>query len=117
MMLIFLKQMMNCCNGEVDYWDSSLTTPLLLATNSRFVALLHPKTALLCAFVYSLMDMSRYFTYASWDLRVALDLNIFSIKYPVGHPNNKRDSKGYYVNGLNNEMVRKSAQLETGQEV
>ncbi|CAG2123061.1 unnamed protein product, partial [Medioppia subpectinata] len=72
--------MMNCCNGTMDYWDSCLTTPLLLATNSRYLVLLHPKTALLCAFVYSLMDVSRYFTYASWDLRVALDVNIFSIK-------------------------------------
>ena len=99
--------MMNCCNGDVDYWDSSLTTPLLLATNTRFIALLHPKTALLCAFVYSLMDLSRYFTYCSWDLRVALDLWIFSIKYPVGHPKNKRSLLGYYVNGLNNDSVLK----------
>jgi len=97
--------MMNCCNGTMDYWDSSLTTPLLLATNTRFVALLHPKTALLCAFVYSLMDVSRYFTYASWDLKLALDVNVFSVKYPVGHPNNRRDSGGYYVNGVNNDEI------------
>ena len=100
--------MMNCCKGDADYWDSCLTTPLLLATNTRFIALLHPKTALLCAFLYSLMDLSKYFTYCSWDLRFALDLNIFSIKYPVGHPNNKREAKGYYINGLNNDIVLKA---------
>ncbi len=97
--------MMNCCNGEVEIWDTSLIAPLLLTTNSRYLSLLHPKTALLCAFVYSLMDILRYFTYASWDLRVALDLWIFSIKYPVGHPKNRKDCGGSYINGLNNDKI------------
>lgn len=101
--------MMNCCHGDMEIWDTSLIAPLLLATNSRHLTLLHPKTALLCALVYSVMDFARYFTYASWDLRVALNVWIFSIKYPPGHPKNRRECAGYYVNGLNNEMVLKNS--------
>jgi hypothetical protein len=53
------------------------------------------------------MDLARYFTYASWDLRVALDVSIFTLKYPVGHPKNRRDAGGVYANGLNNETLVK----------
>lgn len=61
--------------------------------------------------VYSVMDFARYFTYASWDLRDALDLWIFSLKYPEGDPRRKGGQNGLYLNGLNNkELLRKVRQ-------
>ena len=80
--------MVNISKGEMEPLDSSLVVPVLLVANSCF-SLLHPYTALLCGLVYSIMDALRYFTYSSWDLRLALDVNIFSIKYPVGHAKNR----------------------------
>lgn len=80
--------MVNISRGDMEVLDSSLVVPILLAANSMF-HLLNPYTALLCGLVYSIMDSLRYFTYSSWDLRVALDANIFTIKYPVGHPKNR----------------------------
>lgn len=106
--------MMNCCHGDMELWDSSLIAPFLLALNllaSYYV--LHPKTALLCALCYSVMDFAHYFTYASWDLRVALDVNIFSIKYPPGDSRNRRECLGYYTNGINNDTVLKVKQQDS----
>lgn len=55
------------------------------------------------------MDLARYFTYISWDMREALDVWIFSIKYPPGHPKfHKNKNQGIYVNGLNNNEVLSS---------
>lgn len=56
------------------------------------------------------MDLARYFTYISWDMREVLDVWIFSLKYPPGHPKfQKNENKGIYINGLNNNEVLSSA--------
>jgi hypothetical protein len=96
--------MVNISKGDMDIVDSSLAVPLLLAINSVF-PLVSPYTSLLCGLVYAIMDALRLFTYASWDLRVALDCNIFSIKYPVGHPKSRAGDNGFYINGLNTGKV------------
>lgn len=96
--------MMNISHGEMDFADSSLVVPFLLAANSMF-PLLKPETALLCGLIYNIMDSLRFFTYSSWDLREALDVNIFTIKYPVGHPKNRCGDNGFYLNGLNTPKV------------
>lgn len=56
------------------------------------------------------MDLARYFTYISWDMRDALDVWIFSLKYLPGHPKfHKNANHGVYINGLNNNEVLSSA--------
>lgn len=98
--------MMNISHGDMAAIDSSLVVPMALAFNGVLnSSLINQDTALLCGLVYSMMDAARYFTYSSWDLRVALDANIFSIKYEPGHPKNRAGDNGFYINGLNNEKV------------
>lgn len=100
--------MMNISRGNMFAFDTSLVVPLLLALNSVMPRpLITEYTGLLCGLVYAIMDALRYFTYSSWDLRVALDANIFSIKYPAGHAKNRAGDNGFYINGLNNEKVLK----------
>ncbi|XP_035230368.1 cholinephosphotransferase 1-like [Stegodyphus dumicola] len=101
----------NVTYADMDLWDSSLVAPLLLCLNTYLpsVYMLPPSTALLCGLVYNLMDVARYFTYISWDLREALDVWIFSLKYPPGHPKFRRSNQGVYVNGLNNNEVLSSS--------
>lgn len=96
--------MMNISHGDMDFADSSLVVPFMLAANILF-PLLNPETALICGLIYSMMDSLRFFTYSSWDLRQALDVNIFTIKYPVGHPKNRSGDNGFYLNGLNTDKV------------
>ena len=101
--------MANISKGEMEMLDSSMAVPFLLAVNSVF-PLISSYTALLCALVYCVMDALRFFTYSSWDLRTALDVNTFSIKYPLGHEKNRGGDNGFYINGLNNEKVLKEWQ-------
>lgn len=96
--------MMNISRGDCNLLDSSMVVPALLLCNV-ITQLVGPYTALLCGLVYSIMDALRYFTYSSWDLRVALDANIFTVKYPIGHVKNRAGDNGFYVNGLNNDKV------------
>lgn len=96
--------MVNISKGYMDPIDTSLAVPLLIAVNSVF-PLVCSYTALLCGLVYAMMDSLRFFTYCSWDLKVALDANIFTIKYPLGHPKNRAGDNGFYINGLNTEKV------------
>uniref|UniRef100_A0A1E1X7Y2 Putative sn-12-diacylglycerol ethanolamine-and cholinephosphotransferase n=1 Tax=Amblyomma aureolatum TaxID=187763 RepID=A0A1E1X7Y2_9ACAR len=100
--------------GELDLWDSSLVAPLFLCLNALLSATplsLPISSALMCSMVYSMMDFARYFTYASWDMRDALDIWIFSLKYPVGDPRRRSGQDGVYLTGLNNEELIKKARL------
>uniref|UniRef100_A0A090XCN7 Putative conserved plasma membrane protein n=1 Tax=Ixodes ricinus TaxID=34613 RepID=A0A090XCN7_IXORI len=88
--------------GEVDLWDSSLVAPLFLCLHLLLSATsmsLPVSSALMGSIVYSVMDFARFFTYASWDIRDALDVWIFSVKYPVGDPRCKNGNNGLYLNG------------------
>uniref|UniRef100_A0A1E1XMC4 Putative sn-12-diacylglycerol ethanolamine-and cholinephosphotransferase n=1 Tax=Amblyomma sculptum TaxID=1581419 RepID=A0A1E1XMC4_AMBSC len=98
--------------GELDLWDSSLVAPLFLCLNALLSATplsLPISSALMCSMVYSMMDFARYFTYASWDMRDALDVWIFSLKYPAGDPRRRSGQDGVYLTGLNNEELIKKA--------
>ncbi|KAH8026145.1 hypothetical protein HPB51_016456 [Rhipicephalus microplus] len=101
--------------GELDLWDSSLVAPLFLCLNALLNATplsLPISSALMCAMVYSVMDFTRYFTYASWDMRDALDVWIFSLKYPVGDPRCRNGNNGVYLTGLNNEELLEKTRTE-----
>ncbi|XP_022235329.1 uncharacterized protein LOC106475534 isoform X2 [Limulus polyphemus] len=101
----------NVSKSDMDFWDSSLVGPILLCLNI-FLRFVEPHTALLCALVYNAIDFVRYFTYASWDLRDALDVWIFNLKYPPGHPLCRNGNLGFYVNGLNNEELKEKCKME-----
>lgn len=104
----------NVTYADMDFWDGSLVAPFLLCLNTYLPSpyMLPPATALLCGLVYNMMDVARYFTYVSWDLREALDAYIFTLKYKPGHPKfHSKGSQGIYVNGLNNNEVLASAKL------
>lgn len=110
--LIVALVMTSVSYGDADLWDSSLVAPLFLCLNmwlSSIPVSLPTQSALLCSMVYSIMDFARYFTYATWDLRDALDLWIFALKYPEGDPRRRAGQYGIYVNGLNNEDELKKA--------
>lgn len=92
--------------------NSSLIAPSLLTINclvSHFYGdfFMNGYTALLCSLIWTIMDCLRYFTYAAWDLKFALDANVFSVKYPVGHPKNRAGVPGcgFYYNGTNLDEV------------
>ncbi|GFT31883.1 hypothetical protein NPIL_208611 [Nephila pilipes] len=104
----------NVTYADMDIWDSCLVAPFLLCLNTYLPSpyMLPSTTALLCGLVYNMMDVARYFTYVSWDLREALDAYIFTLKYKPGHPKfHSKGSQGIYVNGLNNNEVLASAKL------
>lgn len=103
--LVINLVMQNVSRGETEKWDLCLAAPLLLTLN-QLVGLIHPYTALLCASIYSIMDFLRFFTYACWDLKAALDVHILSVRYPLGHPKSRGGNEGFYINGFNNEAIR-----------
>lgn len=96
---------MNVSRGEFEKFNTSLIAPSLLTINcliSHFYGdfFMNGYTALLCSLIWTIMDCARYFTYAFWDLRLALNANVFSVKYPVGHPKNRAGGGfGFYFNG------------------
>lgn len=98
----------NVTQADMDIWDGCIFASLLLCMNNYLPesCMIPPSTALLCGLVYNLMDVARYFTYISWDMREALDVWIFGLKYPPGHPKfHKNENQGVYINGLNNNEV------------
>lgn len=104
---------MNVSRGKFDKMNSSLIAPSLLTINclvSHFYGdfFMNGYTALLCSLIFTIMDCLRYFTYAAWDLKFALDANVFSVKYPVGHRKNHagKPGCGFYYNGTNMEEVK-----------
>ncbi|GIY26899.1 hypothetical protein CEXT_766531 [Caerostris extrusa] len=106
----------NVTYADMDIWDSSLVAPFLLCLNTYLPSayMLPSSTALLCGLVYNMMDVARYFTYISWDLKEALDAYIFTLKYQPGHPKfNIKHSQGVYVNGLNNNEILANATKST----
>uniref|UniRef100_A0A090XDM1 Putative conserved plasma membrane protein n=1 Tax=Ixodes ricinus TaxID=34613 RepID=A0A090XDM1_IXORI len=91
--------------GEVDLWDSSLVAPLSLCLHLLLSATsmsLPVSSALMGSMVYSVMDFARFFTYASWDIRDALDVWIFPVKHPVGDPRCKNGNNGLYLERTRN---------------
>jgi hypothetical protein len=91
--------------------DTSLVVPALCALSTALLnpkGAISPQTVLGLALVLSIMDFWRYFILCSWDMREALDVYIFSLKYPKSHPKNRAGVNGFYVHGLNNSEVKKS---------
>lgn len=112
--LIITLVLVNVSRGEFELMNTSLIAPCLLTINCLISHLygdffMNCYTALLCSLVWTMMDCLRYFTYAFWDLKFALDANVFSIKYPVGHPRNHAPPAtgglGFYFNGTNKDEV------------
>jgi len=111
--LIINLVLVNASKGEFEKMNTSLIAPSLLTINCLISSvygdfLMNCYTALLCSLIWTVMDCTRYLTYIIWDLKFALDANVFSIKYPVGHPKNhggKDSSFGFYFNGTNEEEV------------
>jgi len=87
--------------------DAVLLVPLLLVLNNTFTAtpLITPTKALLCALICNTIELIRYFTCVSWDMRLALGVDIFQVRYPPEHEKSRRHCGGYYINGLNNRQV------------
>ena len=110
--LIITLVLVNVSRGEFDKINSSLIAPVLLTINC-FIQYFYGDffmncyTALLCSFIWTTTDCLRYFTYTLWDISYALDANVFSIKYPVGHVKNKAGDTGlgFYFNGTNEKEV------------
>lgn len=96
--------MKNVSHGIMELTDTSLIGPALIALNAM-IPLMRISTALTCGLFLVATDITRYFTYASWDLKVALGLNIFTLKYPPGHTKCRNGNYGFYINGLNNEEI------------
>lgn len=109
--LIITLVLVNVSKGEFEKMNTSLIAPSLLTINcliSYFYGdfFMNCYTALLCSLIWTTMDCARYFTYAIWDVKFALDANVFSVKHPVGHPKNRANGGyGFYFNGTNREEV------------
>lgn len=109
--LIIALVLVNVSKGEFEKMNTSLIAPCLLTLKCLISHLygdffMNCYNALLCSLIWTIMDCARYFTYAVWDVKFALDANVFSIKYPVGHPKNKAGGCGFYFNGRNiNEVL------------
>jgi len=108
--LIITLVLVNVSKGEFEKMNTSLIAPSLLTINCLVSHLygdffMNCYTALLCSLIWTIMDCGKYITYATWDVKYALDANVFSIKYPVGHHKNKAGGCGFYFNGRNTEEV------------
>ncbi|KAF7491797.1 Choline/ethanolaminephosphotransferase 1 [Sarcoptes scabiei] len=104
----------HCTYHEIELLDLTLVAPILLSLNDLLSIddpIISHNQALLGALIWDTIEVIRYFTFVSWDLCIALDINIFSIKFPIGHPKNRCQTGGFYINGLNNkEILSKSSQ-------
>lgn len=107
-------QIAHCTYHEIELLDLTLVAPILLSLNDLLSIddpIISHNQALLGALIWDTIEVIRYFTFVSWDLCIALDINIFSIKFPIGHPKNRCQTGGFYINGLNNkEILSKSSQ-------
>ncbi|KAB8225112.1 hypothetical protein BDV33DRAFT_198955 [Aspergillus novoparasiticus] len=96
--------MKNISHGTMELTDTALLPPLFIALNT-LLSLMLPTTALTWSLFLTAIDLGCYFSCASWDLQDALGLNIFSIKYPPGHPRSRNGPCGLYFHGLNKEDI------------
>lgn len=109
----------HCTNSELELLDLTLLAPILLSLNdiccnyffksSQY--LISNDKALLCVLFWDAIELMRYFTFVSWDIRVALDCFIFNIKYKPGHPKSRLQTGGFYINGLNNQEILNKKQI------
>ncbi|KAJ5852784.1 uncharacterized protein N7529_012169 [Penicillium soppii] len=88
--------------------DTVLIPPLFVAFNTIF-SFVQPTTALNWSLFFTIVDIVRYGTYASWDFQDALNLYIFSIKYAPGHLKCRNGPCGLYFHALNKEDVLRYA--------
>lgn len=93
---------MNVSHGNMPKLDTSAIGPLLLVANC-YLNLFSIKTSLLLSLLFALTDHCLYFAIISFDMKRALDLNIFSLKYPVGHEKCRNKNYGFNLNGTENE--------------
>lgn len=109
----FSIQIAHCTQFEMEITDPSLVAPILLVLNNFITTntpVISADQALLCALICNTIELIRYYTCVSWDLRVALEVYIFSIRYPPEHPKSRRHCTGFYINGLNNkDLLPKSS--------
>jgi hypothetical protein len=101
--------MMNVSHGVMPELDTTIIGLLFLTLNNIF-PVFDLEITLIITLFFSIIDYSLYFIFASLDMKKALDLNIFSLKYPVGHNKCRNKNYGFNVNGTENEKAFKNIQ-------
>lgn len=99
---------MNVAKGELPICDTSMIGPLIIALNTYYSEVIDTNYCLIVAFIFSLVDHIRFFTMASLDMKRALQVDIFSLKYPPGHPKCRNKNYGFNMNGTENEKALKN---------
>ncbi|XP_054153305.1 cholinephosphotransferase 1-like [Oppia nitens] len=105
--LSFKLQMMNVTHGVMPKVDSSVIAPIIVIINA-YSQLVSYNFILWTALVYELLDYSLYFVMSSLDMKTALDVNIFSLKYPPSHPKCRNKNYGFNLNGTENQTALKN---------
>lgn len=89
--------------GDMTILDSSIIGPTFFLLNCHF-SFVTNKACLAFLLTFASVDVFRYFLFSAWDLTYALQIHIFSIKYPPkdGLPPLRR-SFGLNMNGVESE--------------
>ncbi|KAJ6220585.1 hypothetical protein RDWZM_006397 [Blomia tropicalis] len=97
----------HCTKSDLELADPALVAPILMTLTHLAMGepMIAPNKALLCALICNTIELIRYFTSVSWDLRLALDVDIFAVRYPPEHEKSRRHCGGFYITGLNNQEV------------
>ena len=106
---------MNVVQGEfLIPLDSSLLGPSILVLNC-ITKIITPQASLMFSLIVCLADYLLFFIMSSLDMKHALDVNIFTLKWSRGHPKCRNKNFGFNMNGTENENairnMKKSAKL------
>ena len=106
---------MNVVQGEfLIPLDSSLLGPSILVLNC-ITKIITPQASLMFSLIVCLADYSLFFIMSSLDMKHALDVDIFTLKWSRGHPKCRNKNFGFNMNGTENENairnMRRSAKL------
>ena len=105
---------MNVTHENMPKLDTSIIGPIFVTINS-YINLITLNASMIMALVFALLDHCCYFVFTSLDMKTALDLNIFSLKYAIGHKKCRNKNYGFNLNGTENgralSNIQKYSQL------
>ena len=105
---------MNVTHENMPKLDSSIIGASFMILNS-YLNLITTNASMIFVLIMAFLDHFCYFVANSIDMKRALDLYIFSLKYPVGHKKCRNKNYGFNLNGTENaralQNIEKYSQL------
>ena len=100
---------MNVSHENMPKLDTCIIGPIFVGVNS-YLNLVTLNASMVMALILIVLDLCSYFVLVSIDMKNALDVNIFTLKYPIGHKKCRNKNYGFNMNGTENCRALKNIQ-------